>query len=476
MQGRNSGSNTLGAYSGLDRRRFLTLLGGVVGGAALGSLAGCGPSSPNSGGGNSGAPATPGKKVTVTIWDTEPNADTGKAYDAIIADFQKQYKDIVIERQGLAWSDLENKLQASLAAGSPPTLSHGQVYTMSAFRNKGLIAKLDDVWNSIGEQNIVQPVIDWGKYPDGVYGIVHSWGCDFLCGNSEVAQKAGVDPKSWKTWADWRRDMPKLQKTPDHYALSLAGQSFTANEDLYMWVGSNGGRLFDEKGMPALTGDQVMETLEHWKALKEFMPPGWSNAKYPDTLGALATGKATQIFTFGRTVGYLKQYAPDKANEQVFSVWPKGLGPSGKELVTQYDGEVFMLFNKQNKDEMDAGREFLKFFYKKENYIRYCHSVPVHLLPIDKRVFEDSEYKANPELKEWKSWLDIQWEYATTGRARPLLMINKSDRDVPWLLEIANSGILADMIVDVVDKGLTPKDATKKAQDRANDLVAKFKK
>lgn len=467
----------------MDRRRFLYLMGGTVGGLALTGLMGC--SSNNTAPAATTAPAAPtpqpsspaatGRKVTVTLWDTEPNPDTTKAYEAIIADFNKLHKDIVIERQGLAWSDLENKLQAALAAGAPPTLSHGQIYTMSAFRSKGLLEKMDDVWNSIGEANLVQPVIDWGKYPDGVYGIVHAWGTDFLCGNNEIAQKAGVDPKSWKRWEDWRRDLPKLQKAPDYYGLSLAGQSFTLNEDLYMWVGSNGGRLFDDKGNPTLTESQVIETLEHWKQVKGYLPPGWANAKYNDTLGALSTGKATQIFTFGRTVGFLRQYSPDKANEKTFAVWPKQLGPSGKEVVTQYDCEVFMLF-KRPKEEVDAAKEFLKFFFKPENYIRYCHSVPLHLLPIDKRIFDNAQYKSHPDFKDWQGWLDQQWEYANKGNARPLLMINRSDRDIPWLLESANSGILADMVVDVTEKNVPAQQAAKQAQDRLVDLIAKTKK
>lgn len=463
----------------IDRRRFLYLLGGTMGALAVGGLAGCvggGAAPATTGAGTQpSTPAATGRKVTVTLWDTEPNPDTGKAYEAIIADFNKLHPDIIIERQGLAWSDLENKLQAALAAGSPPTLSHGQVYTMSAFRSKGMLAKLDDVWNDIGENNLVEPVITWGKYSDGVYGIVHAWGCDFLVGNNEIAGKAGVDPTSWKNWAQWRADLPKLQKVPDHYALSLAGQSFTLNEDLYMWVGSNGGRLFDPSGQPTLTEDAVLEALDHWKELKSYLPPGWTSAKYNDTLGALSTGKAAQIFTFGRTVGFLKQYSPDKANEKTFGIWPKQLGPRGKEVVTQYDCEVFMCFDK-SKDEVDAAKEFLKFFFKPENYIRYCHSVPLHLLPIDKRIFDNAQYKANPAFKDWKSWLDTQWQYANNGNARPLLMINQSDRDVPWLLEVANSGILADMVVDSVEKGVSVQEAAKNAQERTLKLIQSYKK
>jgi hypothetical protein len=54
----------------------------------------------------------------------------------------------------------------------------------------------------------------------------------------------------------------------------------------------------------------------------------------------------------------------------------------------------------------------------------------------------------------------------------PLMMINPSDGKIPWLMEVANSGIYPDMVFDVVTKGMSPKDAASRAETRVNKLIA----
>src|SRR5262245_29588589 len=108
----------------LGRREFLVRLGATAAGAAA-SLAG------------SARPAHAQKKVTVTMWDTEPNPATRAAVKAIVEDFHKLHKDIEIQAEGMGWADMDRKLQAAMAAKSPPTASHTQTYVVTSFRAKG---------------------------------------------------------------------------------------------------------------------------------------------------------------------------------------------------------------------------------------------------------------------------------------------------------------------------------------------------
>ena len=136
-----------------------------------------------------------------------------------------------------------------------------------------------------------------------------------------------------------------------------------------MWAASNGGSLFDAKGNPALESPQVLGMLEFWKKLKPFLPPGWASHDYLETLSAWATGKTAQAMVWGRTAGYIDQYAPpDKRNPDVFQVWPKTIGPMGKAPLTQFDNEPWVIYKDAPADEKAASEEFLKFFFKAENY------------------------------------------------------------------------------------------------------------
>src|SRR6266849_7347112 len=315
----------------LSRREFLARLGGTAAGAAAVSFAGAGP-------------ARAQKKIVVTTWDTEPNPSTRAAMKAIVEDFHKLHKDIEVRAEGMGWGDMDRKLQAAMAAKSPPTASHTQTYVVTSFRDKGLIEPVDDIVKAIGEDKIFPAVLRWLKYPDGKYwGITHAWGAEILGGRGDYLAGTGVNPQSWKTWDDWLRDLPKLNKAPQHYGLSLAGIPFFVNEDVYMWTGANGGSLFDAKGQPALESPQVLGMLEFWKKLKPYLPPGWASHDYLETLSAWATGKTAQVLMWGRTAGYIDQYAPpDKRNPEVFQVWPKTTGPMGKAPLTQFDNEPWV--------------------------------------------------------------------------------------------------------------------------------------
>ena len=446
----------------VGRRQFLTVLGGATAGRR-----------------RRRRPARAQKKVVVTMWDTEPNAATRAAVKGIVDDFQKLHKDIEVHAEGMGWGDMDRKLQAAMAAKSPPTASHAQTYVVTSFRAKGLIEPVDDVIKAIGEDKIFPSVLQWIKYPDGKYwGVTHAWGADMLgrAGRLPSRDAASARP-SWKTWDDWLRDLPKLNKAPQYYGLSLSGIPFFMNEDVYMWIGSNGGSIFDDKGNPALDSPQVLGMLEFWKKLKPFMPPGWGSHDYLETLSAWATGKTAQVLMWGRTAGYIDQYAPpDKRNPDVFQVWPKTIGPMGKAPLTQFDNEPWVIYADAPADEKAACREFLKFFFKPDNYRKYCNSVPVHLNSIFKADFQDAGYMGFPERKRWKPWLDAQVKWVESGRAHPLIVCNPQDRLIPWIGDVAAAPILADMATAVVERGKDPRAAAKEANEKIQrDIIAKSK-
>ncbi len=129
------------------------------------------------------------------MWDTEPNPATRAAMKAIVEDFQKLHKDIEVRAEGMGWGDMDRKLQAAMAAKSPPTASHTQTYVVTSFRAKGLIEPVDDVVKAIGEDKIFPSVLRWLKYPDGKYwGITHAWGAEILGGRGDYLAGTGREP------------------------------------------------------------------------------------------------------------------------------------------------------------------------------------------------------------------------------------------------------------------------------------------
>jgi len=419
-----------------------------------------------------------GEKKLVRVWHTETEPQSVAAFQQIVADFEKLHPDIQVRQEAMAWGDLEAKLTAAMAAGAPPEVSHGQAVTCASFYAKGLLRDQEDIAASIGKDNIWEAVrrqcLHDGKY----YGIPHSAATSLLIYRKDIFKQKGL--KLPETWDDLIKVAEALTERDasgrvTRYGLSLPGVGLFVNIAVGELTKANGGRLFDAKtGRPTFTEKQVVEVLDFYKKLTAtVLPPGWLGHGYLDTFANLATGKAAMLYQgYGRGTGYIEKYAPkNAADPEHFGVMLKPRGPSGKETAAQIDAEPWMIF--KNSRYPNEGAEFLKFFFKEEQYIKYLHTVPIHLLPTLKSVRTNPAYQANETVRKWKEWQDMQYSYFESGRAKPTLIVEWEDLRLPFGLEILGSNIVPDMVTDAV-KGMPAAQAAARAQARAEELITKL--
>ena len=425
--------------------------------------------------GAAGSAAASGEpRGAVLLWHTETEPQSVAALGTLIAEFEKLHPGVRIKQEALAWGDLEKRLNAALAAGTPPDLSHGQAITCAAFAAKGLLRALDDVVESLGRDNLIRDFRNLCRVQGKFYGIGHAAASSLFVYRKDLFDQKGLKPP--RRWNELIEMAAALTETKDgkvtRYGLTLSGQPLFVNIQVGELLKSNGGRLFDGEGRPTLTEKPVIELLEFYQKLARVLPPDWLGHSYLDTFAAMASGKAAmQYQAYGRGVGYIEKSAPfEMADPRHFAVTDKVVGPSGKGPAAQIDSEPWMVFRQARNPELAAA--FLKFFYREDNYIRYLHSVPVHLLPTTRSTYRNPRYLEHPTIKKWRSWIDMQEAYFLTDRTRPTLAIEWSDTRVAPLAELLDSGIIADMVHDAV-KGMAPAEAAAKAQRRVEDLLAR---
>jgi len=415
-------------------------------------------------------------KKVVHVWHTETNPKSREAIANIVSRFEKLHPDIKVEAEALAWGDLEGKIMAALAAGSPPELSHGQPITCAALQEKGLLLPLDDVVQAIGEDNIWDQIKQVGKFGDHYYGLVHAAGTSLLVYRKDLAQKKGL--KNPKTWDDLLAVAKELTMDTngdgkiDIYGLTIPGGNLFINILMGELTKANGGILFDDQNRPRFTDKTMIETLNFLKALTQYLPPGWEGHGYRETFANMYGQKAAMMFQgYGRGASLIEQYAPkNMTSTDYFDVWIKPQGPSGTKPAAQVDEEPWMLF-KGCKYPGEA-KEFLKFFYQDENYLEYIQTVPIHFFPITKSLRQSSAYKETPMIKRWKGWLDVQEYYLDNDLVKPTLVIDWKDMGTkPYLMEILGSGVLKDMVLEVTKEGVAPEKAAARAQKKAEEIV-----
>jgi multiple sugar transport system substrate-binding protein len=419
-----------------------------------------------------------GEKKVVRVWHTESEPQTIAAVQEIINDFEKLHPDITIKQEGLAWGDLEAKLIAALAAGAPPDASHGQAITCASFYQKGLLRDQEDIADAVGRDNIFEAVRKQCMFNGKQYGITHSPNTNLLIYRKDIFKQKGLKPP--ETWDDFLKVAQAMMERDSsgrvtRYGLSLPGVPLFVNILVAELTKANGGRLFDLKtGRPTFTEKQVVEVLDFYKKLNDtVLPPGWLGHGYLDTFTNLATGKAAMVYQgHGRSAGYIEKYAPKgTGTPEYFGVLRKPHGPSGKETAAQIDAEPWMIF--KNAKYPEEAAEFIKFFFQEKNYIKYLHTVPVHLLPTFKSTRNDPAYQANEMYQRWKEWVEMDYYYLERDLAKPTLIVEWDDLKLPFLLEIFGSNILVDMVTDAV-RGMPSAQAAAKAQARAEELITQL--
>ncbi len=413
------------------------------------------------------------EKKTIRLWQTETEPQTLAVLNQLAAEFEKTHPDVSVKIEGLAWGDLEKKLTAALAAGAPPDASHGQPITCASFAAKGLLRPLDDLVEAIGKDNLLDAFRNLCRWDGKYYGVGHSPASSLFVYRKDLLVQKGL--KVPRTWDELIQVADGLKEVKDgqvvRYGLTMTGQPLFVNIAVGELLKTNGGRLFDAEGRPTLTEKPMIELLDFYKKLNRVLPPGWTGHGYLDTFANLANGKAAMLYqAYGRGVGYIEKYAPrEVADPDHFAVTDKVIGPSGKTPAAQLDAEPWMVF-KDAKGGPEAV-EFLKFFFKDDNYIRYLHTVPIHLLPITKSTYRNPKYADHPTIRKWKPWVDMQEKYFRNDWIKPVLVLDWDDMRKPYLLEVMGSGILVDMVLDSV-KGMPSAEAAARAQKRVEELLA----
>jgi len=420
-------------------------------------------------------PAIAQDKV-VRVWHTEVEPASIEAIANIVERFETKHPGIRIEAEALAWGDLEGKIMAALAAGAPPELSHGQPITCAALQQQGMLLPLNDVVQSIGEDNLWDQIKKVCRSGDDYYGLVHAAGTSLLVYRKDLAEEHGVAQP--ETWAELVEAANALtldtdgDGNTDIYGLTVPGDNLFINIITGELIAANGGVLFDETNRPQFTSPQMKEVLQLWKDLAEAMPPGWEGHGYRDTFTNMYGGKAATMFAgYGRGASLIEQYAPEEMrNTDHFDVWIKPRGPSAEVTAVQVDEEPWMLF--QGSENPEEAKQFLAFFYEDDNYLEYIQSVPIHFFPITKSLREAEAYQQTPMIQRWASWLEAQEHYLANDLAKPTLVVEWEDLETkPFLMEILGSAIIRDMVMEVAVEGVPIDDAAASAQARAEELI-----
>jgi len=194
------------------------------------------------------APAAFGQQVReIQVWHTEVEPQTVKTIqDTSIAEFEKKFPGFKVKQQALGWGDLNTKLLAALAAGSPPDLTHLNPFMTASLYRKGLLRPMDELIRALGEKDIHEATLKLQYFDGKYYGVTHAMGATYIAERRDLREGKGL--KAPETYDDFLKLTAALTEDGKRFGLQMPG------EKLYIgfvlpgeWLASNGGSWVEPK-------------------------------------------------------------------------------------------------------------------------------------------------------------------------------------------------------------------------------------
>lgn len=156
-----------------------------------------------------------GEKVKLTFLRAGTEDYKKAAFQEIISNFEKKYPNYTVEYQEAPWgNDIETKLNTSFASGTAPDVINYSLASIGARVPLGQYECLNDYtkdWE--GKSDYYDSVLKAGTIGDKLYGIGYLADSRVFVYNTDMFEKAGLDPNTPPTtWDELKADHEKLVK------------------------------------------------------------------------------------------------------------------------------------------------------------------------------------------------------------------------------------------------------------------------
>lgn len=444
-------------------RKMASTAGTLLLVSALG-LAGCGgggndnasggsPSASESGGASASAsasaPASNGKKIEITFWNTynQTSSETKQLTEVVIPAFEKAHPNIKVKNVPMPSDSFNQKLLVSAAGAQLPDAARVDIVMSPQLAKLGTLVEQDSLEGFDELKATVFPgPLSTNLYNGKYYGIPLDTNTKVLLYNPDLLAKAGIDAPP-KTMDEFVADMAKLSGGSG----SSATFGYQFGVDLWWlgpWLWSNGADVLSpdlKQATGYMNSDKTVAAIEKLRDLgKAGQVTGFHNGDLGGTDG-LAKGKYAMIDDGPWAFDILRKQYPNFK----FEAAPYPAGEGGSTQVV--GGENFVLFKSSDAEHQAAAYEFEKFMLSDEAQVAMAQvgQIPVVASLTDNPAIQAIDYFA-PYMEQLK-----------TAKARP---------SVPAYGQIDK--LFSDAVSQIMLNKASAKDALDQAAKQADALLA----
>jgi multiple sugar transport system substrate-binding protein len=284
------------------RRSALTLVGAVTAATTILAITGCA-----SGGGDAGGDVT----IEFAQW-WAPELPEG-AFQGIIDEFEDANPGITVELISGPYASTKEQLFAGAASGTMPDVVGLDGAWVSDFAQQGAIADLTALMdeNGMDDSKLASQIqIDGSTYMIPVVNFVYP-----LFVNTDLLEEAGIGavPSTRSEFEAAAQAVTDLGSASGWVLpLSLEAPNGIQN-DVMSWNWASGGSMLDGGGLPDLTNDDVVSTIEFVQGLWDdgVIAPGSFTMKEQDKVEEFTNGRVGMMIDSLSHINLIQESNPD---------------------------------------------------------------------------------------------------------------------------------------------------------------------
>lgn len=425
--------------------------------------------------------------ATVEFWTAQTQTDRLQTIELLADTFEALNDNVTVKVVAVDENEMATQMAAAVAAGTTPELIEVNSELIMAFGEEGVVdtGSHQTVVKDIGQARFHTGALNSLKSPSGeYYGLpYHGWIQGIWYRKDWFAEKGLAAPNTWENIAKAAEVL--TDKANNQYGILVGTKQDSYTEQVFTQLAlSNNASEFDEQGKLIFNSPATLETIEYYKELAQYNPPGPQNWRARDYY---LQGKMAMFFysTYIMDDLSLAEVAKSSLTSENFKelsggtfdpnlVKNTGFEPiiTNKSAASYGTVSGLVALKNQNAEDQKATQDFIKFMYDPASYIIFLHMAPGGMNPMLKGIAEDPSYRTDPtgvfnlygadQMKQIVSGFDTIRSFSVVD-----------GKTYPASGEIFAKSVIPRMIYDVTIEGKDPQKALDEAEAEMKAIIAK---
>lgn len=351
--------------------------------------------------------------VNLQIWQTgwwqgvynsrEEGADWDSFFKFVAQEYMKENPNVNIDVQIVTGAERTEKLNANIAAGTPPDMFFDSSFVLTDFAHQGALIPLDDIISGEDREDISEASLAAFTIGDKLWGCPFTASTGYLVINTDMFEEAGAfipegEVGSWETPEQLEESLKAVSKLEGIDPLTLYCGSDQGDTINLMWLRMFGGQFFSDDGTEVVINNpEGVKALEFLLKMRDegLANEGIETATVSDALGLFMNKQAASCFFTVDNERELITGLADGTYESPFNYKMTNFPSVPQPINFMYVGGV-IAFDTKDEARIAATKDFIKFFSSREPYV----FASGNCLPVRKSV---SEKTAEIDYVDWLS-------------------------------------------------------------------------